>query len=266
MEIKIRKGFLPHIIYICVLPAFFLLACLVYDPFGIKESYTYNSFSPLAHLALLTCIILLTLVVSRLLFWLWRSKKEISMWGCIAWAVIECFAASCFIALYTSLTSGLDFASCLQTSAGYTFTILPYPYLIIVLVNIILQNSGSKSSQADSDSGELMKFYDEHGKLKLMISSGTILFIKAEDNYIKVHYLEGDTVKMYELRNSMRSLEETAPRHGIYRCHRSYYVSPAHVKVLRKDKEGLIYAELNRADIPPIPVSKRYYDSIASLL
>ena len=50
------------------------------------------------------------------------------------------------------------------------------------------------------------------------------------------------------------------------RCQRSYFVNPAHVKVLWKDKEGFIFADLDVPDLPSIPVSKQYYDTIAALL
>ena len=38
------------------------------------------------------------------------------------------------------------------------------------------------------------------------------------------------------------------------------------VKVLRKDHEGGVFAELDASDVRHIPVTKRYYDSLSALL
>ena len=63
----------------------------------------------------------------------------------------------------------------------------------------------------------------------------------------------------------MKAIDELCQDHGLLRCHRSFYVNPVHVKVLRKDREGVIFAELD-ADTRHIPVTKRYYDRLAELL
>ena len=61
-----------------------------------------------------------------------------------------------------------------------------------------------------------------------------------------------DRVREYTLRGSMKSLAESAPSQVLVRCQRSYFVNPAHVKVLWKDKEGFIFADLDVPDLPSI--------------
>ena len=39
-----------------------------------------------------------------------------------------------------------------------------------------------------------------------------------------------------------------------------------HVTVLRKETGGQVYADLDEEGMPSIPVSKKYYDSLANLL
>ena len=107
---------------------------------------------------------------------------------------------------------------------------------------------------------------DEHKRLKLTIDPSAVLYVSAEANYINIHYLENDRVKTYQLRNSMKSLETDALKHGFVRCHRSYYVNPRHIKVLSRDKDGVIYTEFIRDGVGHIPVSKQYYDNLAKLL
>ena len=52
-------------------------------------------------------------------------------------------------------------------------------------------------------------------------------------------------------------------KHGLLRCQRSYYINPNHIKVLRRDKEGVITAELDVPNQKSIPVSPKYYDAVA---
>ena len=122
-----------------------------------------------------------------------------------------------------------------------------------------------KEEQATYDDS-LMRFVDNTQRVKLMIASSAVLYIKAEENYVHIRYMEGDRLKEYALRASMKSLEELMHKHGLIRCQRSYYINPQHIKVLRRDKEGLISAELDVANQKPIPVSPNYYDSLSKWL
>ena len=78
--------------------------------------------------------------------------------------------------------------------------------------------------------------------------------------------MEGEKQKEYSLRQSMRGIEELMEKHGIIRCQRSYFVNPRHVKVLRRDKEGFIQAELDVHDSQPVPVSPKYYEQLSKML
>ena len=64
----------------------------------------------------------------------------------------------------------------------------------------------------------------------------------------------------------MKAIDELCQDNGLLRCPRSYYINPSHVKVLRKDKEGVVYAELDEKDVMHIPVTKKYYDRLSDLL
>jgi DNA-binding LytR/AlgR family response regulator len=112
----------------------------------------------------------------------------------------------------------------------------------------------------------LMRFMDNTQKLKLVIASSAVLYVEADENYVHIRYMEGDRLKDYPLRASMKSLEELMQKHGLLRCQRSYYINPQHIKVLRRDKEGLITAELDVANQKSIPVSPKYYESVARWL
>ena len=79
-------------------------------------------------------------------------------------------------------------------------------------------------------------------------------------------FKEGELQKEYSLRQSMRGIEELMEKHGIVRCQRSYFVNPKHVTVLRRDKEGIIQAELDIHGMKAVPVSPKYYDQLSKML
>ena len=113
---------------------------------------------------------------------------------------------------------------------------------------------------------DLVRFADSTGRLKLVIANDVILYVEAQENYVSIHYMEGEKQKEYSLRQSMRGIEELMDKHGIIRCQRSYFVNPRHVTVLRRDKEGLIQAELDVTSSKPVPVSPKYYEQLSRLL
>ena len=78
--------------------------------------------------------------------------------------------------------------------------------------------------------------------------------------------MEGEHHKEYSLRQTMRGIEDLMAKHGIVRCQRSYFVNPRHVKVLRRDKEGMIQAELDVTAMHPVPVSPKYYEQLSKML
>jgi DNA-binding LytR/AlgR family response regulator len=150
-------------------------------------------------------------------------------------------------------------------SFKYLFLTLLIPYVILAL-SLRLYEYHTRSEEQTSQALNRMRFYDDRHNLKIVLTSDSILYITAEENYVNIYYTDNDKVKSYVLRSSMKALDELCQDHGLIRCHRSYYVNPLHVKVLRKDKEGIVYAELDARDMMHIPVTKRYYDRLSEML
>jgi DNA-binding LytR/AlgR family response regulator len=171
--------------------------------------------------------------------------------------------AAAFLALYMSLISQphLPYFRALGHCARLTYLILVFPYAIITLSLYLASRSEDEEMKQD----RMLRFTDENKKLKLVIAASSVVYAAAEENYVRVHYLEGVRLKDYVLRNSMKAVESLVEGKGLMRCHRSYIINPSHVKALSKGKEGLIEAEMD-VDCPPIPVSKRFYDDLSTLL
>lgn len=268
-SLRLPKSILPLLAYILVLPGFFLVSAFLYNPFGIKEYYSFGPQSIGFHIMMLTCIMLLVLTASRLPLHFITRGKGISKLNYALISVGEIFAAACFMALYTELFKHnpggwfQSLADCLK----FSFLTLCYPALFFYL-DLVIRNKDEEIEAASApreDTG-LAKFYDEHKRLKLTIAPSTLMFVESQANYVVVHYLEADKPKEFQLRCSMKSIEESVSKHGLVRCHRSFFVNPARVRVLRKETDGLTYAELDAPGVSPVPVSKQYYDTLSNKL
>lgn len=266
-EFKMTGGFLPHLVYILTLPSFFLGSSLLYNPFGIKEYYTFGSFSFGFHLVMLSCIILLCAAIMRTALFILLRKQDILWWHYGMWCFSEMTVMSAFAALYTILFKGAEggYFAILPVCMEFIFLSLCYPYIFLIFVRIIRLKNEEIERKNTSNDNSLVRFLDEHKRLKLSIAPSSILYVSSEFNYVKIFYLDGEKVKHFMLRASMKSLEAMGNK-ALVRCQRSYFVNPAHVSVLRKDSEGFIFAEMNVPGLPAVPVSKQYYDVLAALL
>lgn len=265
--LRLTRGFWTQVIYMVVLPFFFFVFCMLYDPFRIQDYYDFGVFSPAVHILLLSCILLVSLALSRTLFYFLYREFTLRWWQYGLWCLGEVLVVSAFMALYTTLFrhEGTYFpvlALCLK----FTGLTLVFPFIFLVMQQVIANKEEDLRNRDLLPDKNLVRFYDEHKRLKLTIAPSSVLYVKSEFNYLKIHYLSAGHVKEYTLRSSMKSLAESAPAQVLVRCQRSYFVNPAHVKVLWKDKEGFIFADLDVPDLPSIPVSKQYYDTIAALL
>lgn len=266
---KFSKSVLPLLGYILILPWFFITSAFLYNPFDILGYYSFGEFSVGFHLLMLTCIMLAVLTASRVpLYFVWR-KRPVSKLNYWLISIGEIFAAACFMALYTVLfkrNPGGWFES-LADCLKFSFLSVCYPSLFLYLQQIISnKNEAIEQSLTAPEDNSLVKFYDEHKRLKLSIAPASILYIESQANYVMIHYLDSDKAKEYQVRCSMKSVDKSVSGHGLVRSHRSFFVNPSHILVLRKGTDGLTYAELDTPGLSPVPVSKPYYDSLSALL
>ena len=250
------------LLHVIALPVFYLGFILVYQSQWMNRFLDANRQMLVFNALMLTCILIGILCASRISVTSVRKHLHFTWWQYALWSLAEIVVFTCFAALYMALIYG-DYGyfpamgQCLRLS----FAILPYPYILFALLIAILRPD--KEDVAEED---LIRFTDNTGRLKLVIAHDVLLYIEAQENYIRIHYLDGEQIKEYSLRQSMRGIEDLAEKHGIVRCQRSYFVNPRHVKVLRRDKEGIIQAELDVPSVRPVPVSPKYYEDLSKLL
>ena len=244
------------------MPVFFLGFILIYESSWMFEFLDSGTDMTVFNTLMLTCILIGITGASRIAMTVVGRNHRISWWQYALWCFAEVFVFSCFAALYMALIYGTygyfpALAKCLQLCIAT----LSYPYIIFAILFSLIRPDEQEAAEED-----LVHFVDNTGRLKLVIAHDVILYIEAQENYVSIHYMEGSTRKEYSLRQSMRGIEDLMDRHGIIRCQRSYFVNPRHVKVLRRDKEGFIQAELDVANSLPIPVSPKYYEQLSKML
>ena len=219
---------------------------------------------------MLSCICVGVFAITRLVFSVLYKYIPFKWWHYVVWCAGEVLVCAFFMALYTALfynkNGGLLYFNALTYCSNIAYSTLVFPFLFLILMRVITNKNSDISEARKAPEETLVKFYDEHKRLKLTIDPSVILYVSADANYINIHYLENERIRKYQLRNSMKSFEADAKKHGLVRCHRSYYVNPRHIKVLSRDKEGVIFTEFTIAGVERIPVSKQYYDQLADLL
>ena len=260
---SIYRKFIPQILHMIVLPIFFFTFMLVYRPFAVTDFLGSEWYG--VHLTIMSCIVLLSVFLTRMTYYLIPMRMNYSLY--IFWCLAEIIFTSFFVALYMWLVldKSMLYFEFLTTSLKYVCLALIFPYSILTLSLRVYQYHHKEEDAADS-STQRMRFYDSSHNLKIVLTPPAILYIAAEQNYVNIYYVENGRVRQYELRSSMKAIDELCQDNGLIRCHRSFYINPAHVKVLRRDKDGIMYAELDADDVRHIPVSKKYYDRLSEIL
>lgn len=255
-------------IHITAISIYFLYFILVFDPL-VSSGHFSEVYSGSLTLNIFMCsaIVLASVAVVRMIFtFLCKAKRVRMTWfAYILWCLMEIVVASQFLTLYTCLMVGMHYRAATFMCLRYSAAILMVPYVVVALAVSLHEVVEMKRKPAIEDEG-LVRFHDENQKLKLVIAPSALLYFRSDENYVKIFYMEGGKLKSYVLRNSMKSVEQVTSLHGLRRCHRSYIINPSHVKVLKKEPDGSILAELDVDMVDAIPVSKRYYESLSDLL
>lgn len=259
----IFRKYTTQLWYIFLSAAFFFVFMVVYQPFGTKEAFDMGRNLQIVNVAILTSIVVVTLLILRTVFYLLSNALFKNWWQYIAWIMFELTALSYFFALYIYLVGGRaipyfeQLAYCLQ----YSFLTLLYPYFGITIVCVVI----SLVRQPSTRERETVRFVDSNRQVKIVLLKDAILYVQADENYVKVHYLDNGRVKSYSLRSTMRAIAPLMEQFGLFRCQRSYYVNLSHIVALRKDPNDIILAELDVQNIA-IPVSRKVYHALSERL
>ena len=260
---SVFRRFVPQLLHVIVLPIFFFTFMLIYRPLGIEGLLGKEWFG--VHLTIISCIVMLSAATARSVYYFIPMRINYALY--VFWCLGETIFISFFVALYIWLVMGkaLPYFEYLAFSFKYISMSLIYPYAILGL-SIRAYVYHERSLNQGTVSAQKMRFYDHLHHLKIVLDPSTVLYISAEENYVNIYYSEGGRVREFNLRSSMKAIDELCQDNGLVRCHRSFYINPVHVKVLRRDKDGIMYAELDSDDVRHIPVSKTYYGRLSDII
>ena len=272
-----------QITMIIFVPIFALFFIALYSPFDFdridSDAHFLSWLNVSRELLVQLITIFLILIgmavaaISRWLMALYTRKRQISYVHYISWIACEILVMSLMftiVALFTDTNKGI--ITLFKNSLIKTFLMLLIPYTLCYIYFIwqerVAQLRMLRERIAEDETAlqaAYVQIFDEKGEMRLSVRREHLLLIESADNYICVWYTNNNAPKKVLVRNTLKQVAEQLASTHIQRCHRSYLVNLDHVKVLRREKEG-IFVELGIVGVPDVPISKTYSDSIQKWL
>ena len=247
--------------------AFALVFINVYAPFGVDVWFNVTRWTLLLYSSIITLTGVLVVVISRIILYHSRHRFRIRLWHYLVWVMAEVFFMGLFYSLYQKLIlNDLRFLPDLMvTSVQNTALVLLLPYSVLWLYFSWAENKRRLEAMSVMPDAALPKsmihFTDEKGTLRLSMKTENLLYLEAADNYVVIHYLDNNRPVRYMLRNNLKKLSEELLDYPLVRCHRSFMVNSRRVKLIRREKEGLVL-ELDQPEQIILAVSKTYIGEV----
>lgn len=273
-----------QIAMVLFVPLFALLFILIYKPLDFdtldEKLLPWLNIPYDLKITLLSIVIVLigmaVAAISRLIMNSYARSHALSYIKYIAWVALEILIMVLIYTIATYFLSDLsgvgDLTTIFHNTLIKSILILLIPYMMSYIYIIWQERVGELKAirkRLEEDENALQKaylqIYDEKGKMQLSIHRQNLAVIESADNYVCVWYKNGDTPRKMMIRTTLKQLSEQLAGTHVLRCHRSYMVNLDHVRVLRREKEG-IFAELGLEGVPDIPISKTYAESITRWL
>lgn len=259
-----------NIVRLIIYTAIFALVFInIYQPFGSRSWFPVSEVKYFLFSSLIILTGVLVVVISRIIMFYYSRQHDLFVRQYAVWILVEILAMSLF---YTMLeTFAFDdtrsFREMMKQSAINTSLVLLLPYFTLWLY-FALRDKNKKLEQLsqeleihDQPAKGILNFFDEKKELRLSVLSEQVLWIESADNYIKIHYINKGKTAAFMIRNTLKVVEESLVNTSMVRCSRSTIVNFDHVKILRKEKEGILLG-LDNENIPDIPVSKTYAERV----
>ena len=254
---------------------FSIIFIVVYQPVGyISTTDLVSPWNKYIYVSVQVFAGFVILSLSRILLRRFHKNLHMELPHFFIWVVSEIIIISFVLTIIASALNDHEdilFPDLLWHIAVDVISILIIPYLFTMLLFTLrdrkqqiieLQKLVDSLTPMQSSDPDSMFFYDKGGKLSFSTRRSNVLFIQAADNYSNIHYLNEGKEDTFILHNSMKNLDSSDLYKGLLRCHRGYMVNIDNVKLLRKDKDGLVL-ELNQG-AKAIPVSRTYNDRVVA--
>lgn len=213
------------------------------------------------------------LLLSRGILFLVGRGHNPTLAAMLIWVVVELIVCVSVMTLVLWGLSGggtLQLASLVGALVLGTIGVLLVPAVVSYLVSRLhetrsevhrlLQLLAVQDPQQHQNADASVNFFAKGGRLAFSTRMGNILYIEAADNYVNIHYLNGEKEETFILFNSMKNIEKSFTGTSLMRCHRGYMVNADNVRLMRKEALGLVL-EINHS-AKTIPVSKSFAEPI----
>jgi hypothetical protein len=249
---------------------FALVFINLYKPFHSGDWYNVSDFTFFISSSLITLTGMGVVIISRLVMYRRANRRPVTLGQYLLWIAAEILLMALFFTIYTlSVNNGeRDAWRAFQDSVTNTALVILLPYTILHLyfsrvdkTRRLLQLQQTRDDPPPP-TPRGFSFRDERGNPRLTVSRPALLYIESADNYVIICYLNKGKTTRFLLRATLKALEKQLDGADILRCHRSYMVNFEHVKVIRRDKDGL-HLELDVEHAPDIPVSRTYSDRVS---
>lgn len=240
----------------------------IYKPFSTTAWFSFDNERKLLSMIFFYILAVLFLFLSKNILCEIQHKRPFTYLTLSAYVLSEILIISAFYVAFTKLASSdsIEVIPILIKAFCCITLIMIIPYTISFLygtvkgLNRVLQENENKKQSGH----HLVNLRDLKGKIKLSITSNSLLYVSSEDNYVKIIYEQSGNVESIMIRTTTKNLEENFGS-GLIRCHRSYLVNVIRVKLFNNDRENM-YIILDNEKVNPIPVSRSYREIIEGAL
>jgi len=232
----------------------------IFLPFNINMWYEGQQLSLMALFLIFTLcgVVVLTISQFGLARLKWRRKLTNATYLC--WFLGEIVGVAVMVTIVDVTLTDTFFLTWSEfiTTLRYIALILPLPYCISLLWFFtrekMAQLKSLEKEQVIKTGDPCILIRDEHDKPVLTLHPGKLLLMKAEDNYVQVFYISGNTISKELIRTSLKKLESYLSPDNFVRAHRSYLVNISKVVLFKKNTKGH-YLELEGLHDISVPVS-----------
>ena len=267
-----RRNIVSFVLFTAI---FALVFINIYAPFGVDSWLNVTDFQLFFYSSIVILIGMLVIAVSRFLMYLLSRKKSIRYGEYALWIFGEILSMAFVYALIQRffLQGQKDFMEIMRNTVRITAFIILLPYVIYwlylsfkekytLLEKMSIGRPGNIENtieRKNAGTWSMIPFRDEKGILRFSVKHEDLLYLEAADNYVLIHYLDGDKQLKYMIRTTLKRIEHELPAKNLVRCHRSFMINIDHVRTIRKEKEGLIINFESPVNIT-VPISKTYLD------
>ncbi len=243
------------VIFCGIFSTFFIL---FYNPLNIKD---WNYDSAIGKLLSIWSAGILGAIFLSITQFVFRPRINLSTFNVgqfSLWVALEFFLLSIlFFIIFKESEKPLwrEFFIALR----HTVSLAIIPYFLACLL-IAVRKLSQKIKQEKKElvfSSEQLLFKDENGKIMLATKPSQLLFLKSENNYTSVFYLQNGKVEKKLIRTNLKKLERELTYPDLIRIHRSYMVNLQSIVGVHRKKRGF-QIQLNKLPEMPLKVSETY--------